>query len=32
LLTGERVLRIVDYTAGSPRAELEPAAVPAGPE
>jgi ribonuclease D len=32
LLTGERVLRIVDYVAGSPRAELEPVAVPALPE
>jgi ribonuclease D len=28
LLTGERVLRIVDYRAGSPRAELAAAAVP----
>ncbi len=33
LLTGERVLRIVDYAAGSPRAALAPATpVPAGPE
>ncbi len=29
LLTGERVLRIVDYTSGSPRAALEPANPPA---
>jgi ribonuclease D len=32
LLTGERVLRIVDYQVGAPRAELEAAAVPARPE
>ena len=32
LLTGERVLRIVDYRTGSPRAELEPAGAPLGPE
>ncbi len=32
LLTGERVLRIVDYLSGSPRAELGSTAVPAGPE
>ncbi len=32
MLTGERVLRIVDYANGSPRAALEPAAVLAAPE
>jgi len=32
MLTGERVLRIVDYAAGSPRAELEPAGVLGAPE
>jgi hypothetical protein len=32
LLTGERVLRIVDYRNGSPRAELVHAADPVAPE
>jgi len=32
LLTGERVLRIVDYRTGSPRAELAAAGVPAPAE
>ena len=32
LLTGERVLRIVDYRTGSPRAELERASAPLRPE
>jgi ribonuclease D len=32
LLTGERVLRIVDYRSGSPRAELAAAGVPPAAE